>query len=118
MVSQDSRRGSHSSPTALQGLDKVLVSKSSPTTLGPVSPKSQSKDDERTEAEDEDEVKEIERLEERVEELELEREEAEERVPTVADVEGPSQAEVDRHEVTHTPPNRRIGAKHARKAWP
>ena len=106
MVSQDNRRGSHRSPTALQGLDKVPVSKFSPTTLGPVSPKSQSKDDERTEAEDEDEVKEIERLEERVEELEkqLEREEAEERVPTVADVEGPSQAEADRHEVTHTPP--------------
>ena len=115
-VSQSNREGRHSSSTELQGLDTVFEKEFSPTTLGPVSHKSKSKSDEQTQAEVKDEVEEIERLEERVAELEkqLEREKAEERVPTVADVEGPSQAEIDRHEVTHT--LRRAGARPVRKA--
>ena len=107
-MSQDDRRSRQSSSAALQGLDTIPGKESSPTTLGPVSPKRQSKLDESTEAETKDEVEEIERLEERVAELEkqLEREEEEGRVPVVADVDGPSQAEIDRHEATHTPPRK------------
>ena len=74
-----------------------------------------------------DGVEEIERLEGRVVELEkqLAREEEEGHVPLVADVEKPSQAEVDRHEATHTPPKpwckacnkgAAIRDKHKRKA--
>ena len=105
MVSQGNRKSRRNSTTELQGLDAMPKDSLNPTTLSPVSPGSKSKVDEQAEAEVMDEVEEIERLEERVAELEkqLEREEEEGSVPIVTDVEKPSQAEVDRHEVTHTP---------------
>ena len=114
-MSKPDRKIRRSSTTELQGLDVVPGSETNFAALSPVSPNSnKSRSDAAMEIEGE--VKEIEQMEARVEELEeqLKREESEEKVPMVADVDQPTQAEVDRHEATHTH-RRSRGVRHATK---
>ena len=104
MVSHSDIAIRHSSTTELRELDVVPSLETKPAALSPVSP-SINQDHSDVAMEAEGEVKEIEQLEARVEELEdqLKREEKSQDVPVVADVKQPTQAEVDRHNATHTP---------------
>ena len=98
--------GNRHSHHELQGLNDT-TSEVAPVraTQSPIGP-SNTKNDEESEVIDEnEEIEEIDKLLERVEELEkqLAREEEGEVIPQVADVETPTQAQIDQHELTHTP---------------
>ena len=95
------------SSTELQGLDATEHEATNRTTLSPISPNKGAKHSKSatTEDKDVDEIKEIDKMLERVEELEeqLKREGEEADVKIVKDVDTPTQEQIKRHEVTHTP---------------
>ena len=98
-MNSEVRTGCRHSYSELQGLDNT-TSEVAPVraTPSPIRPSNGAIDEN-------DEMKEIDKLIERMEDLEkqLAREEASEDVPRVADVETPTQEQIDRHELTHTP---------------
>ena len=95
------------SSTELQGLDATSHEATNRTTLSPISPNRGAKHNKSAKAEskDVDEINGIDKVFERVEEFEeqFKREGEEADVKIVKDVDTPTQEQIKRHEVTHTP---------------